>query len=51
VLAKDIGATAQMRDLDFLSSAPFSQPGRLLSQFYFPEKSDEIRRVMAKIMQ
>ncbi len=49
VLAKDIGATAQMRDLElsFICSL-FHSLGRLLSQFYFPEESDEIRRVVAQ---
>ncbi len=49
VLAKDIGATAQMRDLElsFICSL-FHSLGRLLSQFYFPEESDEIRRVIAQ---
>ena len=49
VLAKDIGATAQMRDLElsFICSL-FHGLGRLLSQFYFPEESDEIRRVVAQ---
>ena len=49
VLAKDIGATAQIRDLElsFICSL-FHSLGRLLSQFYFPEESDEIRRVIAQ---
>lgn len=49
VLAKDIGATAQMRDLElsFICSL-FHSLGRLLSQIYFPEESDEIRRVIAQ---
>src|SRR5574343_654704 len=49
VLAKDIGATAQMRDLEqsFICSL-FHSLGRLLSQYYFPEESDEIRRVVAQ---
>ncbi len=49
VLAKDIGAAAKMRDLEqsFICSL-FHSLGRLLSQFYFPEESDEIRRVMAQ---
>jgi serine/threonine protein kinase len=47
ILAKDISATAQMRDLEqtFICSL-FHSLGRLLSQFYFPEESDEIRRVI-----
>ncbi len=49
VLAKDIGATAKMRDLEqSFICALFHSLGRLLSQFYFPEESDEIRRVMAQ---
>ena len=49
ILAKDICATAQMRDLEqtFICSL-FHSLGRLLSQFYFPEESDEIRRVIAQ---
>ncbi len=49
VLAKELGATAQMRDLEqtFICSL-FHSLGRLLSQYYFPEESDEIRRVVAQ---
>lgn len=49
ILAKDISATAQMRDLEqtFICSL-FHSLGRLLSQFYFPEESDEIRRLIAQ---
>ena len=49
ILAKDISAAAQMRDLEqaFICSL-FHSLGRLLSQFYFPEESDEIRRVIAQ---
>ncbi|WP_295004960.1 serine/threonine protein kinase [uncultured Dechloromonas sp.] len=49
VLAKDIGAAAQMRDLEqsFICSL-FHSLGRLLSQYYFPEESDEIRRIIAQ---
>jgi len=49
ILAKDICATAQMRDLEqtFICSL-FHSLGRLLAQFYFPEESDEIRRVVAQ---
>ncbi|NTV70497.1 MAG: HDOD domain-containing protein [Azonexaceae bacterium] len=49
VLAKDIGATARMRDLEqsFICSL-FHSLGRLLSQYYFPEDAEEIRRVMAQ---
>jgi serine/threonine protein kinase len=47
ILAKDISATAQMRDLEqtFICSL-FHSLGRLLAQFYFPEESEEIRRIM-----
>lgn len=49
VLAKDIGATAQLRDLEqSFICALFHSLGRLLSQYYFPEESDEIRRIMAQ---
>ena len=49
ILAKDLSATAQMRDLEqTFICALFHSLGRLLSQFYFPEESDEIRRVMAQ---
>lgn len=49
ILAKDISATAQMRDLEqTFICALFHSLGRLLSQFYFPEESDEIRRVVAQ---
>lgn len=49
ILAKDIGATAKMRDLEqSFICALFHSLGRLLSQFYFPEESDEIRRIMAQ---
>ncbi len=49
VLAKDIGAAAKMRDLEqSFICALFHSLGRLLSQFYFPEEADEIRRVMAQ---
>jgi len=49
VLAKDIGATAKIRELEqSFICALFHSLGRLLSQFYFPEESDEIRRVMAQ---
>ena len=49
ILAKDISAVAQMRDLEqtFICSL-FHSLGRLLSQYYFPEESDEIRRIMAQ---
>ena len=49
ILAKDISAAAQMRDLEqtFICSL-FHSLGRLLSQYYFPEESDEIRRIVAQ---
>ena len=49
ILAKGICATAQMRDLEqtFICSL-FHSLGRLLSQYYFPEESDEIRRIIAQ---
>lgn len=49
ILAKDISATAEMRDLEqTFICALFHNLGRLLSQFYFPEESEEIRRVVAQ---
>jgi len=49
ILAKDISAVAAMRDLEqTFICALFHSLGRLLSQFYFPEESDEVRRVMAQ---
>ena len=47
ILAKDIGAAAQMRDLEqtFICSL-FHSLGRLLAQYYFPDESEEIRRTM-----
>ncbi|MBL8430672.1 MAG: HDOD domain-containing protein [Dechloromonas sp.] len=49
VLAKDLGATAHMRDLEqsFICSL-FHSLGRLLAQYYFPEDAEEIRRVIAQ---
>lgn len=49
ILAKDISAVAQMRDLEqvFICSL-FYNLGRLLSQYYFPEESEEIRRIVAQ---
>ncbi|HZX32292.1 MAG TPA: HDOD domain-containing protein, partial [Rhodocyclaceae bacterium] len=47
ILAKDLAAAAQMRDLEqSFICALFHNLGRLLSQYYFPEETDEIRRVM-----
>ena len=47
ILAKDISATAHMKDLEqtFICSL-FHSLGRLLAQFYFPDESEEIRRIM-----
>jgi len=47
ILARDISAASQMRDLEqtFICSL-FHNLGRLLAQYYFPEESDEIRRIM-----
>ena len=47
ILAKDIGAAAKMRDLEqtFICSL-FHSLGRLLAQYYFPDESEEIRRVI-----
>lgn len=49
ILAKGICAATKMSDLEqtFICSL-FHSLGRLLSQFYFPEESDEIRRVIAQ---
>lgn len=49
ILAKDISAKARTRDLEqaFICSV-FHSLGRLLSQFYFPEESEEIRRLMVQ---
>ena len=49
VLARDIGAAAHLRDLEqSFICALFHSLGRLLAQFYFPEESDEMRRIMAQ---
>jgi len=47
ILAKDIGEQSAMRDVEqvFICSM-FHNLGRLLCQFYFPDESDEIRRVI-----
>lgn len=47
ILAKDIGAAANMRDLEqtFICSL-FHSLGRLLAQYYFPDESEEIRRII-----
>jgi len=46
ILAKDIGAAAKMHDLEqtFICSL-FHSLGRLLAQYYFPDESEEIRRI------
>jgi len=47
ILAKDIGAAARLHDLEqTFICALFHSLGRLLSQFYFPEEADEVRRLM-----
>jgi serine/threonine protein kinase len=49
LLAKEICATAKMHDLEqSFICAMFHNLGRLLSQFYFADESDEIRRVVAQ---
>ena len=47
ILAKDIGEQSSVRDVEqvFICSM-FHNLGRLLSQFYFPDESEEIRRVI-----
>src|SRR5574343_1062002 len=49
ILARKIGAAAHRRDVEqtFICSL-FHSLGRLLSQYYFPEDAEEIRRVMAQ---
>lgn len=49
LLAKEIGAETKMRDLEqsFICSL-FHSLGRLLSQYYFPEESEEIRNIAAQ---
>lgn len=49
LLAKDICATAKMHDLEqSFICALFHNLGRLLSQFYFAEETNEIRRIVAQ---
>ncbi len=45
ILAKDIGEKSSSRDVEqvFICSM-FHQLGRLLSQFYFPDESEEVKR-------
>ena len=47
ILAKDIGEKTSARDVEqvFICSM-FQNLGRLLSQFYFPDESEEIKRVI-----
>ena len=47
ILAKDIGEQSSSRDVEqvFICSM-FHNLGRLLSQFYFPDESEEIKRTM-----
>jgi serine/threonine protein kinase len=47
ILAKDIGEKSSVRDIEqvFICSM-FHNLGRLLSQFYFPEESEEVRRTV-----
>ena len=47
ILAKDIGEQSSGRDIEqvFICSM-FHNLGRLLSQFYFPDESEEIKRTM-----
>ena len=47
ILAKEIGDKTASRDLEqVFICAMFRNLGRLLCQFYFPEESDEIKRVI-----
>ncbi len=47
ILAKDIGEKSSARDVEqvFICSM-FNNLGRLLSQYYFPDETDEIKRVI-----
>ena len=47
ILAKDIGEKSSLREVEqvFICSV-FHNLGRLLSQFYFPDESEEIKRVI-----
>lgn len=49
IVGKDVSVQTKMRDLEqiFICSL-FQNLGRLLSQYYFPEESEEIRRVIAQ---
>ena len=47
ILAKDIGEKSASRDVEqVFICAMFHNLGRMLSQFYFPDESDEIRRLV-----
>lgn len=49
ILAKDISIKARSRDLEqAFICAVFHSLGRLLTQFYFPEESEDIRRTMVQ---
>lgn len=49
ILARDLAQLMQSRDLEqAYICAIFHNLGRLLAQFYFPEESDEIRRMVAR---
>ncbi|WP_371322986.1 HDOD domain-containing protein [Dechloromonas sp. ZY10] len=49
ILGKELGGAAQMRDLEqSFICALFHNLGRLLSQYYFPEEAEEIRRLAAQ---
>ena len=49
IIGRDVSIQAKMRDLEqiFICSL-FQNLGRLLSQYYFPEESEDIRRAMAQ---
>lgn len=49
ILAKDIGAKVSARDVEqaFICSM-FHNLGRLLCQYYFPEETEEVKKVMAQ---
>ncbi|MDO9599376.1 MAG: HDOD domain-containing protein [Azoarcus sp.] len=49
LLARDIASKMKSRDLEqAYICATFHNLGRLLTQFYFPEESDQIRRLVAQ---
>lgn len=49
ILARDIVTELKARDVEqVFICAVFNNLGRLLSQFYFPEESEEIRKLMAQ---